>query len=65
MEATVFVKRIPIKSGNILLLRMAGFQSCRASDSSSFVITAGADIKSIMTRSDCHPKRLNGDLSTG
>ena len=27
------------------------------------MITAGADIKSIITRSDCHSKRLNGDLS--
>lgn len=61
MEATVFVKRTAIKPGYTLLLRMAGFQSCRASDSSSFVITAVADIKSIMTRSDCHSKCLNGD----
>lgn len=27
------------------------------------MITAVADIKSIMTRSDCHSKCLNGDLS--
>lgn len=42
---------------------MTGFQSCRASDSSSLEITAVADTKSIVTRSDCHSKRLNRDLS--